>query len=158
MEHSNILHAILSKSYLCNLNNREVSEWLKEPAWKACICQKCIEGSNPFLSATQCPESGHFLFNESVRAAYKRVKQKNEQCDEGAGIGLTPPPGSRAKRVLPSSLQPTTQNPCRIRLCEGFLFLCCRYCCRFCIISIEELLSTVRRRYSLKFNPPSADY
>jgi hypothetical protein len=33
-------------------------------------------GSNPFLSATQCPVSGHFLFNESVRAANKRVKQK----------------------------------------------------------------------------------
>ena len=33
-------------------------------------------GSNPFLSATQCPVSGHFLFNESVRAANKRVTQK----------------------------------------------------------------------------------
>ena len=29
----------------------EVSEWLKEHAWKVCIRQKCIEGSNPFLSA-----------------------------------------------------------------------------------------------------------
>jgi len=31
--------------------NREVSEWLKEHAWKVCIPQKGIEGSNPFLSA-----------------------------------------------------------------------------------------------------------
>ena len=29
----------------------EVSEWLKEHAWKVCIRQKCIEGSNPSLSA-----------------------------------------------------------------------------------------------------------
>ena len=33
--------------------NREVSEWLKEHAWKVCILQKGIEGSNPFLSATK---------------------------------------------------------------------------------------------------------
>ncbi len=30
--------------------SREVSEWLKEHAWKVCI-PKGIEGSNPFLSA-----------------------------------------------------------------------------------------------------------
>jgi len=53
-----------------------VSEWSKEHAWKVCKRQKRFEGSNPFLSATQCPVSGHFLFNESVRAANKRVKQK----------------------------------------------------------------------------------
>ena len=29
----------------------EMSEWLKEHAWKACIRQKCIGGSNPPLSA-----------------------------------------------------------------------------------------------------------
>ena len=29
----------------------EVSEWSKEHAWKVCIPQKGIEGSNPFLSA-----------------------------------------------------------------------------------------------------------
>jgi hypothetical protein len=28
-----------------------VSEWLKEHAWKVCIPQKGIEGSNPSLSA-----------------------------------------------------------------------------------------------------------
>lgn len=30
---------------------REVSEWLKEHAWKVCIGRKPIGGSNPFLSA-----------------------------------------------------------------------------------------------------------
>ena len=29
----------------------EVLEWLKRHAWKACIHQKCIRGSNPRLSA-----------------------------------------------------------------------------------------------------------
>ncbi len=29
----------------------EVLEWLKRHAWKACIPQKGIEGSNPSLSA-----------------------------------------------------------------------------------------------------------
>ena len=32
-------------------NFREVAEWSKAHAWKACIRQKRIEGSNPFLSA-----------------------------------------------------------------------------------------------------------
>ena len=30
----------------------EMSEWSKEHAWKVCILQKGIKGSNPFLSAT----------------------------------------------------------------------------------------------------------
>lgn len=34
-------------------NFREVSEWLKELAWKASIPQKGIGGSNPFLSTTK---------------------------------------------------------------------------------------------------------
>ena len=29
----------------------KVLEWLKRHAWKACIHQKCIRGSNPLLSA-----------------------------------------------------------------------------------------------------------
>ena len=38
--------------YLCPLLNAgEVSEWSKEHAWKVCISQKGIEGSNPSLSA-----------------------------------------------------------------------------------------------------------
>ena len=30
----------------------EMSEWSKEHAWKVCILQNGIKGSNPFLSAT----------------------------------------------------------------------------------------------------------
>ncbi len=37
--------------YLCNPKSGEVSEWSKEHAWKVCIPQKGIEGSNPSLSA-----------------------------------------------------------------------------------------------------------
>ena len=33
------------------LKLREVAEWSKAHAWKVCIRQKRIEGSNPFLSA-----------------------------------------------------------------------------------------------------------
>ncbi|GEM_PF-1281112 len=33
----------------------EMAEWLKAHAWKACMLQKGIEGSNPSLSAN--PES-----------------------------------------------------------------------------------------------------
>jgi hypothetical protein len=43
----------------------EVSEWSKEHAWKVCIPQKGIEGSNPSLSASQnaAHDSGwHFMF------------------------------------------------------------------------------------------------
>jgi hypothetical protein len=31
----------------------EMSEWFKEHAWKVCIRQNCIRGSNPRLSATK---------------------------------------------------------------------------------------------------------
>ena len=34
-----------------NVINGEMAEWLKAPAWKACILYKGIKGSNPFLSA-----------------------------------------------------------------------------------------------------------
>jgi hypothetical protein len=41
----------------------EVSEWLKEHAWKVCIGQKPIAGSNPALSAKpKSPEFGAFLY------------------------------------------------------------------------------------------------
>ena len=37
--------------------NREVAEWSKAHAWKVCILQKGIEGSNPFLSASKQPKN-----------------------------------------------------------------------------------------------------
>ena len=40
------LHPILKKAPI-----GEMLEWLKRHAWKACIRQKCIRGSNPRLSA-----------------------------------------------------------------------------------------------------------
>ena len=40
------LHPISEKAYI-----GEMLEWLKRHAWKACIRQKCIAGSNPALSA-----------------------------------------------------------------------------------------------------------
>jgi hypothetical protein len=49
---------------------REVSEWSKEHAWKVCIAQKVIVGSNPILSAsyfnTRCKSSiygGYFALS-----------------------------------------------------------------------------------------------
>ena len=41
----------LQKTIEAFIRNGEVSEWLKEHAWKVCIPQKGIEGSNPSLSA-----------------------------------------------------------------------------------------------------------
>ncbi len=37
----------------------EMLEWLKRHAWKACIRQKCIAGSNPALSADEQMEFGN---------------------------------------------------------------------------------------------------
>ena len=35
-----------------------MSEWFKEHAWKVCIRQKCIRGSNPRLSALPAESAG----------------------------------------------------------------------------------------------------
>jgi hypothetical protein len=35
-----------------SVSGGEMAEWLKAHAWKACILQKGIEGSNPSLSAS----------------------------------------------------------------------------------------------------------
>ncbi len=51
MQHANFAQQVLYlKAAIMQENSREVSEWLKEHAWKVCI-PKGIEGSNPFLSA-----------------------------------------------------------------------------------------------------------
>ena len=42
---------------------REVAEWSKAHAWKVCIPQKGIEGSNPFLSAIFAET---FLWNSTI--------------------------------------------------------------------------------------------
>ncbi len=52
--------------WLNTLNNRpkfgEVSEWLKEHAWKVCIRQR-IEGSNPSLTAKYNPLNFNGFFH-----------------------------------------------------------------------------------------------
>ena|GEM_PF-6246124 len=51
----------------------EVSEWLKEHAWKVCIRQKCIEGSNPSLSAKTIEKPSiarFFLFKDRAKLAW----------------------------------------------------------------------------------------
>jgi hypothetical protein len=54
---------------------REVSEWLKEHAWKVCIPLKGIEGSNPFLSAEKpAPTGWVFLFQDLPRAIVGQLK------------------------------------------------------------------------------------
>jgi hypothetical protein len=54
--------------HLPSLKLGEVSEWLKEHAWKVCIPQKGIEGSNPSLSA-------FFIINPSdLFKFHKRIK------------------------------------------------------------------------------------
>ena len=45
----------------------KVLEWLKRHAWKACIRQKRIRGSNPLLSATdRCKEFIVNILNNSI--------------------------------------------------------------------------------------------
>ncbi len=41
----------MKKSIIFAVPFGEMLEWLKRHAWKACVLQKGIKGSNPFLSA-----------------------------------------------------------------------------------------------------------
>lgn len=45
----------------------EVSEWLKEHAWKACIRSSRIKGSNPFLTAITFP---YFKGKNQIQGSY----------------------------------------------------------------------------------------
>ena len=65
------------------LQFREVAEWLKAHAWKACIRQR-IEGSNPFLSAKGNPASkdAGFLFlrktpSRRLEVVFLKIKISN---------------------------------------------------------------------------------
>ena len=44
-------------------------EWLKRHAWKACIPQKGIRGSNPRLSAIPAEFSRFFVFSNHEKSA-----------------------------------------------------------------------------------------
>ena len=72
---------------------------------------KAYRGFESLPLCNPMPQPGHFLLNKSVAASKQASETENEPCDEGAGFGLVPPPGSRAQRVLPSSLQPTLFLP-----------------------------------------------
>jgi hypothetical protein len=69
-------------------NNGEVSEWLKEHAWKVCIRQR-IEGSNPSLTAifkTKKPYEIHRVFSFLVfarRPLSDDVSHHAELLDQG---------------------------------------------------------------------------
>ncbi len=43
----------ICQHYNLQTKKGEMSEWSKEHAWKVCIPQKGIQGSNPCLSANQ---------------------------------------------------------------------------------------------------------
>ena len=43
----------------------EMLEWLKRHAWKACIRQKCIAGSNPALSAGNIKQKTISKYNKN---------------------------------------------------------------------------------------------
>ena len=53
----------------------EVSEWLKEHAWKVCIRQR-IEGSNPSLSANQSGLCRASLQSNRKLKIYQRVMRQ----------------------------------------------------------------------------------
>ncbi len=78
---SSIRHIL---SYICN-PNREVSEWFKEHAWKACIRQR-IGGSNPFLSAKPVTKvTGFFRLRQRRKLAFESWRERkkteaNEVC------------------------------------------------------------------------------
>ena len=55
----------------------EMLEWLKRHAWKACIRQKCIRGSNPRLSAIKIVNQVVTRFTTFfLHPNFKRVKIK----------------------------------------------------------------------------------
>jgi hypothetical protein len=54
----------------------EVSEWLKEHAWKVCIGQKPIAGSNPALSAKVIQKPGN------SRVFYFRAANQTCLCEQ----------------------------------------------------------------------------
>ena len=62
----------MKKSIIFAVPFGEMLEWLKRHAWKACVLQKGIKGSNPFLSANPMKEADHpvgFLRIRAVRKA-----------------------------------------------------------------------------------------
>ena len=82
------MRALFTNFVLLFQEHGEVSEWLKEHAWKVCIPLKGIEGSNPSLSAKHGPtQVGPFLcakappcLHEQVRLAHKKAASDEGGC------------------------------------------------------------------------------
>ena len=73
--------------------NGEVSEWLKEHAWKVCIGQKPIAGSNPALSAkTKSPDFGAFFVSWSLSAAQANGYEKRTARRRSGAFGFEATP------------------------------------------------------------------
>ena len=58
-------------------------EWLKRHAWKACIRQNRISGSNPDLSArkSRTPRPGIFFSTKLILSLCKLCKQRKSLVD-----------------------------------------------------------------------------
>ena len=67
----------------------ELSEWFKEHAWKVCIPQKGIEGSNPSLSAKVYIEpgsAGFFIIQKPTQAMLEGGFLYNEKSFEQQSV------------------------------------------------------------------------
>ena len=97
----------------------EVSEWSKEHAWKVCMRQKCILGSNPSLSAIKKPlRSGFIIFEENRKLVFRFFEKIIKEARSAWFFNCRSPlKGSWAKRVIPPT-PPLT--PPQIR--EGKIF------------------------------------
>ena len=83
----------------------EVSEWLKEHAWKVCIGQKPIAGSNPALSAKpKSPEFGAFFVSGSLSVAQAKRYEKRTGRRRSRAFGFEATPSGitseRSERVI----------------------------------------------------------
>lgn len=94
-----------------------MSEWSKEHAWKVCIPQKGIKGSNPFSSAVgpnELPErhlvgrtsdGGIYSDGQGVRQAKKLLVFVRDKCREPAGRQGKNKPRSGAVNPVESCLR-----------------------------------------------------
>ena len=72
---------------------REVAEWLKAHAWKACK-RKRFGGSNPFLSAKQNPAKVGFFIFKSTQVhlwGFKNKKDQAAQQQRDFVLSISPP-------------------------------------------------------------------
>ena len=94
-------------------------EWLKRHAWKACIPQKGISGSNPDLSAEKtaawCDSTGLFCCMANGVLALRETCNKTARTAAGRGLpslfcASSPTGIARAKRAESHSLRHLTPS------------------------------------------------